>query len=130
MLSYDRQAKVLKKSVAQFVSEYDTQSNAIFDEPVSEDNPANLINKVIQVRYIDNDKKKVNLKLRRYTKLCEITQQGEQINYNNVYPVINNPLAYFLGISIDDEETQLLHKEKSPTNQQKTAYLFRDTPFL
>lgn len=112
VLSYDRQAKVLNKSVAQFVSEYDTQSNAIFDDPINEDNPANLINKVIQVRYIDNDKKKYNLKIRRYTKLCELTQEGEQINYNNVYPIINNPLAYFLGISIDDDTNYFTKKNR------------------
>lgn len=126
VLSYDRQAKVLNKSVAQFVSEYDTQSNAIFEEPVSEDNPTNLINKVIQVRYIDKDKKKVNLKLRRYTQLCELTQQGKQINYNNVYPVINNPLAYFLGISIDDGETDYFTKKNRYTKYIPKITAFRN----
>ena len=63
VLSYDRQAKVLNKSVAQFISEYNNQSGNIFDEPDNTDNPANLINKVIQVKFIDNDKKKANIKL-------------------------------------------------------------------
>jgi len=130
VLSYDRQAKVLNKSVAQFINEYNAQSGDIFDEPDNADNPANLINKVIQVKFFDNDKKKANIKLRRYTKLCKLNKQGEQIDYNSVYPVINNPLAFYLGISIDDGDTGYYAKKNRYTKYIPKITAFRNCYLL
>ena len=130
VLSYDQQAKVLNKSVAQFISEYNAQSGDIFDEPDNADNPANLINKVIRVKLIDNDKKKANKKLRRYTKLYKLTEQGEQINYNSVYPVINNLLAFYLGLSIDDGDNGYFTKKNYYTKYIPKITAFRNCYLL
>lgn len=124
VVSYDRQAKVLKQSVAKFISSFNADSDDIFDESTNPDNPADLINKVIVVKYLDKDKKKINLKLRRYSKLCEQSDNGEPINYNDVYPVVNNPLAYYLGLSIDEPDNEYPTKK----NRYKT-YIPKITGF-
>ena len=124
VVSYDRQAKVLKQSVAKFISSFNADSDDIFDESANPDNPADLINKVIVVKYLDKDKKKINLKLRRYSKLCEQSDNGEPINYNDVYPVVNNPLAYYLGLSIDEPDNEYPTKK----NRYKT-YIPKITGF-
>ena len=98
------------------------------DEPVNADNPSNFINKVIQVNYIDKNKRSV--KLRRYAKLCKLTEKGKQINYNKVYPVINNPLAHFLGISIDDEEPNYFTKKNRYTKYIPKITTFRNCYLL
>ena len=124
VVSYDRQAKVLKQSVAKFISSLNADSDDIFDESANPDNPADLINKVIVVKYLDKDKKKINIKLRRYSKLCELSDNGEPINYNDVYPVVNNPLAYYLGLSIDEPDNEYPTKK----NRYKT-YIPKITGF-
>lgn len=133
VLSYDRQAKMLNMPVAKFVSKFDVKPDNIFDNTDNADNPSNLINKVIQVKCLDKEKGKYNLKLRRYPKLCELTEQGVQIDYDSVYPVLNNPLSYFLGIPIDDEETpSYVKKNRYKTYLPKIIgfrdkYLFTDS---
>lgn len=128
VLSYDRQAKVLNMPVAQFINENNALSDDIFDETNNPVNPANLINKIIQVKYMGDKKEKIILKLRRYSKLCELT---EQVNYNNIYPVINNPLAQFLGIQpIDDDDVNYFTKKNRYTKYIPKITKFRDSFLL
>lgn len=124
VVSYDRQAKVLKQSVAQFISSFSASPDDIFDASFNPDNPAELINKVIVVKYLDKDKKRINLKLRRYSKLCEQSDNGEPINYDNVYPVVNNQLAYSLNLTIDEPDNEYPTKK----NRYKT-YIPKITGF-
>lgn len=134
VLSYDHQAKMLKMSVAEFVSKYDVKPANLFDDTVNAFNPANLINKVIQIRCLDKEKKKYSLKLCRYHKLCELAEQGEQVDYNSMHPVLNNPLSYFLNIPIDDEETSSTFVKKNRYKKYlpkiftfRNKYLFTDS---
>ena len=124
VVSYDRQAKVLKQSVAQFISSFSATADDIFDASFNPDNPAEIINKVIVVKYLDKDKKRINLKLRRYSKLCEQSDNGEPINYDNIYPVVNNQLAYSLNLTIDEPDNEYPTKK----NRYKT-YIPKITGF-
>jgi hypothetical protein len=53
VLSYDRQAKVYKKSVATFLSEHDNSNENLFDvTPENAFNPADLLVKVVYVSFM------------------------------------------------------------------------------
>ena len=98
VLSYDRKAKVLTKSVAAFLSE-------------TENATASLLNRVIYVEYFSKDKKHSKRTVTKYEKLNE--REDAVIDYNNVYPIVGRDLAFFLGFE-EEEETA--------TYQQKNRY--------
>jgi hypothetical protein len=99
VVSYDRKAKVLKKSVAAFLSE-------------EEDATANLLNRVIYVEYFSKDKKHSKRTVTKYEKLNE---REDAVDYNNVYPIIGRDLANFLGFDEDDEEAATFQKKNRYT---------------
>jgi len=99
VLSYDRKAKVLTKSVAAFLSE-------------TENATASLLNRVIYVEYFSKDKKHSKRTVTKYEKLNE--REDAVIDYNNVYPIVGRDLAFFLGFEEEEEETA--------TYQQKNRY--------
>ncbi|MEN6355435.1 MAG: hypothetical protein ABFD02_18480, partial [Bacteroidales bacterium] len=70
VLSYDRQAKVYKKSVATFLSEHDNSNENLFDvTPENAFNPADLLVKVVYVSYYGNDNKYKNMQVTKYSRL-------------------------------------------------------------
>jgi hypothetical protein len=89
VISYDRKAKVLKKSVAAFLSE-------------NENATAELLNRVIYVEYFSENKKQSRRTVTKYDKLNE--REDAAIDYNNVFPIVCRNLAAFLGIDFDEEE--------------------------
>jgi len=99
VVSYDRKAKVLKKSVAAFLSE-------------EEDATADLLNRVIYVEYFSKDKKHSKRTVTKYEKLNE---REDAVDYNNVYPIIGRDLANFLGFDEDEEETATFQKKNRYT---------------
>ena len=101
VLSYDRKATVLTKSVTTFLSE-------------NEDATADMFNRVIYMEFFSKDKKQAKRTVRRYAKLNE--RDDITIDYNNVYPIINRGLATFLGFDNDEEE------ETATGFQQKNRY--------
>lgn len=111
VLSYDRQAKVYNKSVAKFLSEEVATSDDIFADTPTADNPANLLNRVVYVQYFSKDKKQRKQQILKYSKLCELSEQGEQINYDNVYPIVGYRLATYLGY--EDEEASNTFEKKN-----------------
>lgn len=89
VVSYDRKATVLKKSVAAFISEYEEAS-------------ADLLNRVVHVQtFKTGHQQKVKRTVTKYDKL---NNSDKEINYKNVYPVLNNKLAVFLGLESEEEE--------------------------
>ncbi|MDL2262184.1 hypothetical protein LJC11_01625 [Bacteroidales bacterium OttesenSCG-928-I21] len=112
VLSYDRQAKVYKKSVAAFLSEHEDANEDIFAENTTTSNPSKLLNKVVYVQYVGKDKKRQNQQVFKYSKLCEFTERGEQVDYNNVFPIINNDLGAFLGYETEEENNPYLNKNR------------------
>lgn len=127
VLSYDRQAKVLNKSVAAFLSEYEAANDDIFSEPdTPAQNPANLFNRVVYIQYFHNDKIKRKQHILKYKKLCELTEQGQQVNYNNVFPIIQNKLASFLG-HFGEQEQQ--HTNYSTKKNRYTKYVSKIIEF-
>jgi hypothetical protein len=100
VVSYDRKVKVLKKSIAVFLSE-------------NENATADLINKVVYVEYFQN-KKGIQTTRKRVTKYQKLTEI-ENINYNNVYPIIGRDLAAFLGFDDAEEDTTTYQKKNRYT---------------
>jgi hypothetical protein len=105
VLSYDRQAKVYKKSVATFLSEHDNSNENLFDvTPENAFNPADLLVKVVYVSYYGNDNKYKNMQVTKYSRLKEWIENGEEVDFKHVYPIINNRLGAFLGYDEEEEE--------------------------
>jgi len=105
VLSYDRQAKILNKSVAAFLSEYEAANDDIFSESQSSSvNPAGFINRVLYIQYFSDDKKQRKQQILKYKKLCDLSNDGRLVDYNNVYPIVQNSLASYLGLSDEQEE--------------------------
>ena len=121
VLSYDRQAKVYNKSVAAFLSEYEAANNDIFSEPdPSAQNPANLLNRVVYIQYFDNDKQQRKQQILKYKKLCDLSNDGRPVDYNNVYPIVQNSLASYLGLSDEQEEE---HPDTRVKKNRYTKYI-------
>ncbi len=105
VLSYDRQAKVYKKSVAAFLSENDDKNNNPFENtsPLTV-NPSDLLIRVVYINYYGDENEHQKMQVTKMERLKEWIEKGEQVDYNNVYPIINNRLGAFLGYDDDEEE--------------------------
>jgi len=88
VISYDRKAKVFKKSVAAFLSE---EENATAD----------LFNRVVHVEYFENEGKKSTKK--RVIKYEKLLESERAIDYNNVYPIVGSKLAAYLCFEEEEE---------------------------
>lgn len=98
VLSYDRKAKVYKKSVAAFLAE-------------EEGSTADLFNRVVYVEYFHTGKKTIT---KRSVTKYKFLQERDDVDYKNVYPIIGRNLATYFGF--DDEE------EPSNPFQRKNRY--------
>jgi hypothetical protein len=114
VLSYDRQAKVYKKSLAVFLSENDDKNDNPFENtsPIAL-NPGDLINRVVFITYYGNEKQHKKMQVTKMERLKEWIEKGEQVDYNNVYPIINNRLGTFLGFDEDEEEDENPYQKKN-----------------
>jgi hypothetical protein len=91
VVSYDRKAKVLKKSVAAFLSDNDEAT-------------ADVLNRVVYIEYFTQGKKKTTKRhITKYSRLNE--KEDVVIDYNNVFPIVGRSLAAFLGFDDDEEES-------------------------
>ncbi len=109
VLSYDRKAKVLVKSVAAFLSDEETAT-------------ADLFNRVVHVEYFQHENKKIT---KSWITKYKYLQEKEDIDYNHVYPIVGRKLTAFLGIDDDEDELSNVFK---PTNRY-TKYLSKITGF-
>jgi hypothetical protein len=103
VVSYDRLAKVLKQFVFKFLSE---NAEAIVD----------LFNRVVYIEYFQNADGTQSTR-RRVTKYHYLQESEQEIQYRNVYPILNRNLAVFLGIDNDEDE-----QETTVTFQKKNRY--------
>jgi len=88
VLSYDRKAKVYSKSVNAFLA-------------ANEGATAELFNRVVHVEYFHKGDRKITKK--SVTKY-DFLKEKEDVNYNNVYPIIGHKLAGYLGFNDEEEE--------------------------
>ena len=95
VLSYDRKAKVLNKSVEAFLSE---EENATAD----------LFNRVVHVEYFENEEKKITKT--RVTKYEKLLESERTIEYNNVYPIVGSKLAAYLCFEDDEDNDNPFQK--------------------
>lgn len=109
VLSYDRKANVYRKSVAAFLSD---------EENVT----ADLLNRVVHVEYIHKGDKKITK--RRVTKY-KYLQERENINYNNVFPIVGRDFATWLGVDDEEEEPHNPFQKKN----RYTKYLNKISSF-
>lgn len=107
ILSYDRPGKIYMKSVDAFIKEY----NVAHADPFCDSSTVvtSLLNRVLIVRDKENSKagKKDKIyRITKYERLCDKQENGEYIDMNRVYPIINNKLAQFLGFDTDIDEDE------------------------
>ncbi|HBC31210.1 MAG TPA: hypothetical protein DC024_08215 [Clostridiales bacterium] len=102
VVSFDRPSKVLTKSVSKFLSENDEAT-------------ADLFNRVVYIEYFQNENgtRTTRRQVTKYEKLKEF----EDVDYQNVYPIINRDLAAFIGIDDDEDE-----QETTVVFQKKNRY--------
>ena len=123
LISYDRQAKVLNKSLAQLISETNSQNDDIFADNDTNVDITRLINRVVQRKSISGQKEKTREKIIRYYQIGKLINDGENIDYTSLFPILNNPLSYHFGISIDSAE------ERSSKKNRYLQYLDKITQF-
>lgn len=128
VLSYDRQAKVYKKSVAAFLSENDDKNSNPFENTSSfEINPADILIRVVYITYYGNENQHKKMQVTKMEWLKERIEKGEQVDYNNVYPIINNRLGTFLGFDEDEEEDENPYQKKNRyTNYLSKIFGFKN----
>ena len=131
VLSYDRQAKVYKKSVATFLAEYDNSNDNPFEEslPITV-NPVDLLVRVIYVTYYGDDNKHQKMQITKFSRLKEWIGKGEQVDYQNVFPVINNRLGVFLGHDDEEEESENPYQKKNRYTKYLTKIFGFKNKFL
>jgi hypothetical protein len=114
VISYDRQAKVYKKSVATFLEKNDNSNDRPFgDSSIVSINPADLLVKIVYVSYYGDNNERKKMQVTKISRLKEWIEKGEQVDYNNVYPIINNRLATFLGYDDEEEENENPYQKKN-----------------
>lgn len=109
VLSYDRKAKVYKKSVSTFLAE-------------NEEATADLFNKVVHVEYFEKEERRFTR--RRVTKY-RFLQETENVDYKNVYPIVGAKLGAYLGHDDDEEEPENPYNRKN----RYTKYLGKISGF-
>lgn len=94
VLSYDRPSKVLKQSVAKFLES-------------TPGTTADLFNRVVYVEYFDKGDGATSkrMSVTTYSKL----KKKEDVDYDNVYPVLGHNLKFFLGL-YDEEESEVYER--------------------
>jgi hypothetical protein len=114
VLSYDRQAKVYKKSVATFLADFDNSNEDLFEVlSPSAVNPVDLLNKVVHVSYYGEKNKYQKMQVIKYSHLQNWIEKGKQVDYNNAFPIINRRLMTFLGYEEEEEENGNLYQKKN-----------------
>lgn len=109
VLSYDKKTNIYRKSVAAF----------LFDEETA---TADLFNKVVHVEYFQHEDKQITKKsITQYKYL----KKKEDIDYNNVFPIVGRDFATWLGVDDDQDELSNVFK---PTNRY-IKYLSKITGF-
>ena len=124
VLSFDRPAKIFRKSVASFISDY----NASNDNPFAETtiDPVTLLNRVLTYKVMSEDGTKKRYRITRYEKLIESQNEGEEVDLSKVFPVVNNELAQFLGFEGEEEDDNPFEKKNRYDSYIPKIIEFRD----
>ncbi len=107
VISFDRQAKVLRKTVASFINEYNDTADP-FGSPIT--NPTDLLNRVLKVARRDKDRRRI-YRVIKYARLHEDEDRGDKIDYEHIYPIVNSKLAAYLGYAEEDEDDNPYEKK-------------------
>lgn len=97
VISYDRQGKILKKSVKEFIRLCNNSQDVVSTNP---QNTNSLLNRVL---IITKKSKKIEYRIRRFEKVKEKISSGKAVDFDSMYPIINQNIANFLGHNEDDE---------------------------
>lgn len=119
-VSYDGQALLCRKSIAQLRQEHNEAVSNPFEETAGV-NLDDLFNRVLVVSNLNDDPKKKVYRIRKYEKLAEDIDKGEIIDYKRVYPVINRGLSAYLGYPEQDEESADVYDE--PVRNRYLKYI-------
>ncbi len=119
-ISYDGQALLCKKSIAELRQELNDSVTDPFDTTPAV-NLDGLFNRVLLVSHINGDRKKKAFKIRKYEKLVDDIDQGLTIDYAKVYPIINRGLAEYLGYPEASEEEEEMYGE--PVRNRYLKYI-------
>lgn len=124
VLSFDRPGKILHKSVASFINEYNDST-----EPFgkSAKDPTDLLNRVLKVTRRKKDGRKV-YEVTKYARLNQDEDRSEKIDYKHIYPIVNSRLTAYLGYAEeeDDEEDNPSTKKNRYTRYVRKIRDFSD----
>lgn len=121
VISYDRPAKVYRKSVADFIKENNDATDPFSTQG---ENPVDLMNRVLRVVRRKKDNSRV-YSVTKYERLCKAQNEGDEVDFSHVYPVVNNRLAAFLGFEEETEEEDNPFLKKN----RYTKYIAKITEF-
>lgn len=124
VLSFDRPAKILNKSVASFISDYNASNDNPFAEMTVD--PVTLLNRVLTYKILDGDVTKKRYRITKYEKLIENQNEGEDIDLSRVFPIVNNELAQFLGFEGEEEYDNPFEKKNRYESYVPKIAEFRD----
>jgi hypothetical protein len=100
IISYDRPARILNKSVKAMIDEYNAASADPFEQAGT--NPVELFKKVlVTMRVGKNHRRKFTI--RKYAHLMEDVENGETIDFNHVHPIMNTRLEAYLGMEEEED---------------------------
>lgn len=99
VISYDRPARILKKSVKEMVDEFNESCSDPFAQPGT--NPVDLFGKVLVTTRVGKNHRRT-FSIRKYALLKEDVDNGETVDYSHVHPIMNSRLELYLGMA--DEE--------------------------
>ena len=128
VLTYDRPATILNKSVSKLLSEYESKNDDIFSDnsPLPSINPADCLNRVLYIQYVGPENIR-NPRICKYDHLCRLGTKGKKINYDKVFPIVNPKLSSFLGY--DEEEEESVTNKTSANKNRYITYLSKINNF-
>ena len=125
VLSYDRQANISQKSVAELFAEF--RNVELFGENGrAGENPADYLNRVLYVEPVAKAKEGCRLHIVKYSRLSQWVGSGCRIDYERVYPIVQNKLAAYFGyVGGEDAWDVGFRRGKNPYKE----YIARITDF-
>lgn len=109
VVSYDRPARILRKSVKEMVDEFNSAAQDPFEQPG--DNPVQFFKKVLVTTRVGKNKHR-KITIRKYAHLMEDVENGETIDFSHVHPIMNAGLESYLGITEDEDNPYVRPESK------------------
>lgn len=124
VISYDNPAKVWKTTVQSLLDTY----NGAADDPFSESGPSPLgmLKRVLVHETLNKEENIRRFTITRYDKIRSNEFPGSGVDLKNVFPIVNNELAHYLGFESEEEDNPWEKANRYTKNLPKIEWFVKE----